>query len=1298
MRIIQNNIMATILLCFLVACGGGGGSEEPSQPQPQSISFTDSNPGKLVYDETINLAINDGPGSGELSFTSSDSNILIADAMTGVVHAVGIGEATITVSKAADSEFQSTSTSTRISVYQAPQELHFVEQDEVSVEIGEPINTSLEPVTGLGQITFSSSNPNILTIDPTTGEAQTLANGSAFIIAEIAADEHYLGASSSLSVSITDSSGDGELQPQTISFVELGPVEAQLGGSINTQINDGPGSGAVTFSSSNPTVLAVDSETGETTAIGRGSAMVIASKAGDSVYQPASAILQVTIASFNDDGDKQDQSISIQGDNPLTVEVLDAFNVLVNDGEGSGTLTYYSSNSDIVSVDLNSGIAQALNAGTTTITVIKDSDESFHSTSTVLGVIVQLPPDTIPPEITLIGESEITLLVGESYEEPGATAIDDRDGEVEVVISGDVDTSEVGMYTVTYTAVDLAGNSATVTRTVTVQLPPDTIPPEITLIGESEITLLVGESYEEPGATAIDDRDGEVEVVISGDVDTSEVGMYTVTYTAVDLAGNSATATRTVTVQLPPDTIPPEITLIGESEITLLVSESYEESGATAIDDRDGEVEVVISGDVDTSEVGTYTVTYTAVDLAGNSATTTRTVIVQLPPDVLRPVITLNGDEKITLFEGDTYIEHGATATDDRDGEVPVSISGEVDTSVAGTYLVTYSASDSAGNESSVTREVIVKRPFVTVWKTDNPGETHDTQIKIGTLGNGYNYKVDWGDGTVSNNVTGDITHAYASAGTYRVKISGEFPQIYFGRKEEGGYDNEKLLSIEQWGDIQWNSMYSAFKDCSNLISTASDKPDLSLVTSMSETFYNASAYNEDISDWDVSSVTSMYYTFFGATSFNQDIGNWNVSSVTNMFATFLGASTFNQDIGSWDTSSVTSTGLMFRNASSFNQYIGDWDVSSVTFMNQMFMNATAFDQDIGGWDVTSVTEMGSMFDGASAFNQDISSWNVSSVTEMSFMFNGANLFNQDISTWDVSSVKDMRFMFGGASSFNQDVSSWNVSSVTDMSFMFYNAASFNQNLSIWDVSSVTNMSFMFSDATSFNQNLSSWDVSSVTDMSYMFNAAAVFNGNINNWTVSSVTNMNSMFQRASAFNQGIGNWDVSSVTDMTQIFHEASAFNQDIGSWDVSSVTDMSNMLREAITFNQDIGNWNVSSVTDMSHMFADAVAFNQNISNWNVSNVVDMWSMFEGAASFDQNIGTWDVSSVSDMRTMFKDATLSTSNYDALLDGWSTLSLQSDVSFSAGNSNYSLGAQSSRDTLTNVYGWIVTDGGLAL
>ena len=330
-------------------------------------------------------------------------------------------------------------------------------------------------------------------------------------------------------------------------------------------------------------------------------------------------------------------------------------------------------------------------------------------------------PDTEAPVITLNGASTINLNVGDTYTEQGATAIDNVDGDISgnIVIGGDtVNTNIGGTYIVTYNVSDAAGNAATeVTRTVNVI--PDTTPPVITLNGSATVNLNIGGTYTELGATATDNIDGDISgnIVIGGDtVNTNLAGTYIVTYNVSDAAGNAA-AEVTRTVNVAADTTPPVISLIGNASISLELGQTYTEQGATATDNIDGDISanIVIGGDtVNTNLAGTYIVTYNVSDAAGNAATeVTRTVTVN--PDTTPPVIVLNGSSPVNLTVGDTYTELGATATDNIDGDISGSIvigGDTVNTSVAGTYIVTYNVSDTAGNAANqVNRTVNVSDP-----------------------------------------------------------------------------------------------------------------------------------------------------------------------------------------------------------------------------------------------------------------------------------------------------------------------------------------------------------------------------------------------------------------------------------------------------------------------------------------------------------------------------------------------------------------------------------------------------------
>jgi surface protein len=298
--------------------------------------------------------------------------------------------------------------------------------------------------------------------------------------------------------------------------------------------------------------------------------------------------------------------------------------------------------------------------------------------------------------------------------------------------------------------------------------------------------------------------------------------------------------------------------------------------------------------------------------------------------------------------------------------------------------------------------------------KTDNDGSDDDQFVlSLNPLGT-YDFNIDWGDGS-QNTITAydstDLTHTYSSAGTYEIQMAGACAGIY---NNDSG-DSLKWISISQWGDIAWESFYSSFFGCVNLDITATDSPDLSIVTDMENAFYNcfALAGTSAMNLWDVGAVLSMKGMFFGDVLFNQDISGWDTSIVTDMSYMFSGATSFNQDISGWDTSSVTD-------------------------MNHMFSGATAFDQDISGWLTSSVTDMNHMFSRATAFNKDISEWLTSSVTDMNHMFSGATDFNQDISGWDTSSVTNMSDMFAGAIAFNQDLSGFEIDALENATGMFF--------------------------------------------------------------------------------------------------------------------------------------------------------------------------------------------------------------------------------------------------------------------
>ncbi len=329
---------------------------------------------------------------------------------------------------------------------------------------------------------------------------------------------------------------------------------------------------------------------------------------------------------------------------------------------------------------------------------------------------------------------------------------DKTTGSFRVVLSA----PQTGDVSFDYFLVQTEGQIATSTPdgsfpSITQSSGPDTVPPVITLLGNNPLYLAVGSVFTEPGVSVTDNVDGTdpyitfvngiQQVVSSTTIDTSSPMTYLITYKATDQAGNTATVMRSVIIGNPDgtvtttgttatttsstDTTPPVVTLNGAAAMNINQGSAFTDPGATALDNVDGNLtsKIVETGAVDTATIGAYTLTYSATDAAGNTgsasrlvsvvaaSTTTTTTATSTPPaDTTPPVVTLNGAATMSLTQGGTFTDPGATALDNVDGDLTAKIveTGTVDAATAGSYTLTYSATDAAGNTGSASRAVTV--------------------------------------------------------------------------------------------------------------------------------------------------------------------------------------------------------------------------------------------------------------------------------------------------------------------------------------------------------------------------------------------------------------------------------------------------------------------------------------------------------------------------------------------------------------------------------------------------------------
>jgi hypothetical protein len=341
----------------------------------------------------------------------------------------------------------------------------------------------------------------------------------------------------------------------------------------------------------------------------------------------------------------------------------------------------------------------------------------------------------------MLGSTPVVVEVLTSYADAGATALDAYDGDVtgDISTNNQVNINVVSVYNVVYDVVDSSGNAATtVARVVQVV---DTTPPIITRLGDAVVTHQAGTTYTDAGATAFDLYSGNVtsRIAVTSNVNVNVIGSYTVEYDCDDLFANDAiTVTRTVNVD---DTIAPVITLLGDAVLDVPFNSVYNDAGATAFDSYYGNVtgDIIVTGNVDTSTLGQYVLSYDVQDASSNTAITVqRTVDVVL--DVVPPVITITGNAFVFIALGETYIDPGATASDNVDGDITgdISTTGTVDTNVLGEYFIDYDVTDSSGNTDNKQRSITVQEFTGEPMTIDNvalkaAGDNLQAAIKLST-------------------------------------------------------------------------------------------------------------------------------------------------------------------------------------------------------------------------------------------------------------------------------------------------------------------------------------------------------------------------------------------------------------------------------------------------------------------------------------------------------------------------------------------------------------------------------------
>lgn len=258
---------------------------------------------------------------------------------------------------------------------------------------------------------------------------------------------------------------------------------------------------------------------------------------------------------------------------------------------------------------------------------------------------------------------------------------------------------------------------------------------EIKLNGDKNITLILGETYIEDGATATFKnlfRNKELSVNISGNVDTNHIGKYVVTYSS----NKGSLKKEIIKIVNIVENIAPELILTGD--VIGCKKNNTIEYDIKAIDNYDGDITNNIKYNINTENI-----TFFVSDSSNNKSTLTKKIKYI---DSEKPVIKLNNSNNLYLNKGQEYIEYGATAYDSCDGNISqnIKITSNIDINTLGIYEVIYSITDSDGNVSEEKRYITVGENEeyysnykvvngATIYLTfdDGPGPYTETLLKI---------------------------------------------------------------------------------------------------------------------------------------------------------------------------------------------------------------------------------------------------------------------------------------------------------------------------------------------------------------------------------------------------------------------------------------------------------------------------------------------------------------------------------------------------------------------------------------
>ncbi len=582
------------------------------------------------------------------------------------------------------------------------------------------------------------------------------------------------------------------------------------------------------------------------------------------------------------------------------------------------------------------------------------------------------------------------------------------------------------------------------------------------------------------------------------------------------------------------------------------------------------------------------------------------------------------------------------------------SSTGLINTSTGGNTTIRYTLANGCYTE----QEIVIESPMLMVWRTTAPSES--VGIVGQTLGSTdegiyYDFTIDWGDSTTVESYSGtagkNISHTYANAGDYEVKISGKYPGI----NANSTSDRTKLIEFKQWGTCVIRSFINMFNGCSNMTYTATDSPN-----------WNGSLSNRGFDSVfrSCSSITSL------------DLSNWSSSMLSYAWDqgayarySFSGCTKAEQiTLPDGINTSARDHGGMFQSCGTATT-----DGVEITFKN--YTNGRG-----------SGVSLSSFMNGTKIKFADLTYWTIVSASASYLLKSNVDVTGNyvDMSNWTTTGNGLSSFYLRSGRADEVRINNWNANmtqNIGSLSHAWYTTDVEKViGLENWNFNGVTNMrNFMagmskLSFSTGRNFGTNSMTSGNLTDFSSSFSGVGVslssaqqadsYAPNISNWNTSSVTNFGGLFYNA-VFNLSdidVSNWDFSSATSLGTMFrrYNRSAISRSTRTYEVvisnlsNSCTTLGSMCRESAVTDIDLRGSDLSAITSIDHFWLSSYAPSGHVKRFRI----------------DTNA---DLSSVSNMGNFA--GTIHTDDYDLLLTRLEATNNNTGVSMSMAGSKFSAG-----------------------